>query len=76
MSLEGWKDLTCACGNKHFQQAVTLIWHESNGTTVKPDGFVCTGCGRRSDSAAMISRAKQQNLQRKIDELEAQRERL
>jgi len=73
MSLQGWEPLVCECGNKYFQQAVSLIWHEGQGTTVKPDGFTCTGCGKRSDTAPMISRIKQQNLQRKIDELEAQR---
>jgi len=72
MSLQGWTDLHCECGNKHFQQAFLLAWHESNGTTAKPDGWTCTGCGKRSDHAAMIRQVKTRNLQNKIREMEEQ----
>ena len=72
MSIEGWRSLTCGCGNAHFQQAFTLIWHEQNGMVPKPDGWVCTGCNRRSDNAKMIAGVKAKALQTKIDELTAQ----
>lgn len=73
MSLRGWEDLTCACGNKYFNPVVTLGWHESQGMTVRQDGYTCTGCGKRSDTAPMINQLKQRALQEKIAELEAQR---
>ena len=73
MSLEGWADLVCECGNKFFNPVVTLGWHESQGMTVRQDGYTCTGCGKRSDTAPMVLRLKERNLQRKIDELQAQR---
>jgi len=69
LSLQGWVDLHCECGNKHFQQAYQLAWHESHGTTSKADGWTCTGCGKRTDNARMIRGIKERNLQRKIDEL-------
>lgn len=73
MSLRGWEDLTCECGNKYFTPVVTLGWHESQGMTVRQDGYSCTGCGKRSDSAPMISALKERALQEKIAELQAQR---
>ena len=73
MSLQGWINLSCDCGNEHFQQAYRITWHESNGTATKPDGHVCTGCGKRSDTGRMISRAKQIVLERRISELQSER---
>ena len=72
MSLHGWTDLICECGNKIFQQAYTIAWHENQGTTPKPNGWTCTGCGRRSDTAKMVAVAKQKQLQTKIAELQEQ----
>jgi len=72
MSLQGWQPLSCECGNKFFQQAHTLAWHESQGTSLQPAGYTCTGCGKRSDTAKMINVAKQRNLQSKMDELKEQ----
>ena len=72
MSLQGWQPLVCDCGNKFFQQAYTLAWHESQGTTLQPAGYTCTGCGKRSDTAKMINKAKQQNLEAKIQELQGE----
>lgn len=72
MSLVGWQDLVCTCGNLHFHQAFTLGWHEQHGTTARPDGWVCTGCGLRSNNAKMISIIKERNLQTKIKELQDQ----
>ena len=73
LSLLGWQKLPCDCGNAHFQQAYTLAWHEQHGTSTTPDGWVCTGCGKRSDFAKMINRIKLQNAEQKLDE---QREQL
>lgn len=73
MSLKGWQTLTCPCGNKFFSPVVTLGWHESQGITVRQDGYSCTGCGKRSDTAPMISLLQERALQEKIEELKAQR---
>ena len=73
MSLRGWEELTCDCGNQHFHPAHKITWHEGQGTAVKQDGWVCTGCGKRTDTGKMINHAKQRVLQSKIEELEAQR---
>ena len=72
MSLIGWQDLHCECGGKHFQQAYMLAWHEQHGTTSKPDGWICSECGKRSDNNRMIRRVKERNLKTKIKELEDQ----
>lgn len=73
MSLRGWEDLICECGNKFFHSVVTLGWHESQGMTVRQDGYICTSCGKRSDTAPMISALKERALKEKIAELQAQR---
>ena len=73
MSLRGWETLSCECGNDHFQPAVKITWHEGQGTAVKADGYVCTGCNKRTDTGKMIERAKRVVLQSRIAELEAQR---
>mgnify|MGYP001568129904 CR=1 FL=1 len=76
MSLQGWVDVHCECGNRYFQQVFQIAWHEQHGTTTKPDGFTCTGCGKRTDHARMIREVKQRNLQRKMDELRAESEQI
>lgn len=73
MSLRGWEKLTCECGNDNFHQAFQITWHENQGTAAKPNGWACTGCGKRTDVAKLINVAKQVVLQAKIAELEAQR---
>ena len=72
MSLQGWVDMYCECGVGLFQPVYKLAWHEQHGTTQKPEGWTCIGCGKRSDNNAMIRRVKTRNLSEKIRELEEQ----
>lgn len=72
MSLQGWQTMVCECGNRFFHQVFVLSWHENQGTSTKPDGWSCTGCGKRSDTAKMINVAKQKQLHNKIQELQEQ----
>ena len=74
MGIIGWQELTCSCGNKFFVPAYTLQWHENQGSSQRQDGWICTGCNKRSDNNKMIATVKAQSLQVKIDELRAQQE--
>ena len=72
MSIIGWEKLLCSCGHDHFQAVYTLQWHENGGTTQRQDGWLCTGCGKRSDNQKMIDHVKTRHLQTKIRELQEQ----
>ena len=74
MSMIGWQELVCSCSNKFFTPAYTLQWHENQGSSQRQDGWICTGCGKRSDNNKMIAIVKERALQVKIDELRAQQE--
>lgn len=73
MSLHGFQELICECGNKYFQAAHTLTWHQDKGTAFTQEGWVCTGCNKRSDTAKMIQHAKRKLIDIQIQELEGQR---
>ena len=72
MSMEGWQPLACDCGSQEFTQVARLSFHETQGSSSRPDGWQCAGCGKRAPMSAMVERAKRLSLQKKIEELNGQ----
>ena len=74
MSIKEWNKLACECGSFQFSPMFELYWKEGQGTTAKPTGYVCAKCSKVTNMANLTNKAKDQDLQKKIDELRSQQE--
>lgn len=72
MSIQGWQNLTCSCGNNTFVARHEILWQKDQGTTTRPAGYACAGCMKTISTADLVLRAKERDLRKQVEELEAQ----
>lgn len=72
MSIIGWVEMECdKCGGKDFSSMVRLMFRDGQGTTMKPQGYVCVSCRQPVDTAKMVNAIKRKNAEQRIRELES-----
>lgn len=72
LSIKEWRKLSCDCGSIEFSPTVELYWKDGQGTTPKPKGYVCTKCSKVTDISRLSNKAKELDIQKRIEELQAE----
>jgi hypothetical protein len=74
MAIRDWAKLSCDCGSFEFVGTNELHWKEGQGTAIRPKGYKCSKCDKITSIAALTHKAKDLELQKKIDELRAEQD--